>query len=373
MGTPARACAIAVVAFATGVATSPLATAEPPPPSPNGQSWSVTDFPSKFGGLNAVVDEGDATVAVGFGIAKGFRFTPVAATWDGDSWHNQPVRMHYPGAEVQLRDVDLSGDRSGWAVGSAFGDFGATPVAVRWNGSAWRATPTEDMTGQVGFAGVAIVGKRDVWAVGQKQVGDVLTPVIGHYGGAGWEPVKVPKLSDVGPNTDLQSITEDSNHDLFAVGEGGVALRYHQGSWAQVAVPKVGGEYLQLAKVRSLGDDGLWAVGYVSLDDGRHPVALHWDGSAWKTVSVPADALAQLNDVTSTASGVVAVGYSQNGPTAFYGLQLDPTGPSHALDLPTGGNVLYGVDSNDAGTELWIVGSGPGPGAKINPYAAVRS
>lgn len=372
MRTSRRTATIAALALAAGLATPTIASADTGAVAPDGKTWQVTDFPSKFGGLNAVSIDGKSTVAIGFGIAKGFRFTPIAAAWDGDAWQRQPVHIKAYGASIQLTDADLNSSKSGWAVGNGFDSFGSFAVTARWNGSKWREIPTAALGGELGLAGVTAIRRGNVWAVGQDQVGDVLKPVIGHYSDHEWSEVKAPKLQDVGASTALSSIAAVSKNRLWAVGQGGVALRYKNSKWKQVDVPKIGGEYVQLAKVRKLPNAGMWAVGYASFDDGRHPVALHWTGKSWDVVSVPVDAIAQLNDVTSTANGVVAVGYTQDGPTAFYGLKLNPNGPSQPLGLPDGESVLYGTATDQTGTELWAVGSGPGPGAMIVPYAALR-
>jgi hypothetical protein len=217
---------------------------------------------------------------------------------------------------------------------------------------------------------VHVVSRNDVWAVGQRQVGSRLFPVIGHYDGTAWTEVETPTLRDVGPETALVSVAGDDDGTLWAVGQGGVSLRFDGQRWKQVSVPKVAGAYIEFEKVRWLGADGLWAVGYATDDGGRHPVALHWNGRAWQRVQVPGQQAAQLDDVARTDRGVITVGYGHHG---FYGLRLSVDEPSRPLRLPPGQDVLFGVASNDAGTNVWTVGSGPvGDQGFIAPYAAVR-
>lgn len=334
------------------------------------ETWQVTDFPVRYAGLDTVEVTGETAVTVGFGITAASRFTPLAAVWDGSAWTRQPVRMHDRSSDIQLADVDVTSTTSGWAVGSAFGASGSVAVSARWNGTAWTGVPVDDIAGEVGFLGVHMVGRDDVWAVGQKQVGSRLFPVIGHYDGKAWTAVETPTLRDVGSETALLSITADDDGTLWAVGQGGVSLRYDGRRWKQVSVPEVGGAYIDFEKVRWLGADGLWAVGFATYDGGRHPVALHWEDQAWQRVQVPNKQAAQLEDVARTDRGVVAVGYGHSG---FYGLRLSVDGPSRPIDLPPGRDSLFGVAGNDAGTELWVVGSGPvGDQGDIAPYAAVR-
>lgn len=332
--------------------------------------WQVTDFPVRYAGLSSIETVGGKAVTVGFGIAPPFRFTPLAAVWDGTDWDRQPVRLHGVSSDTQLADVDVTSASDGWAVGRGFDGEGSIAVTARWNGKVWSGVPTDDITGDIGFLGVTAVSRDDVWAVGQRQVGSTLGQVIGHYDGDSWSAVKTPKLEHVGAQTALTSVAHDDDGTVWAVGIGGVSLRYDGKRWHQVAVPKVDGAYVDFQKVRWLRADGLWAVGYAGDDSGRHPVALHWDGAVWQQVQAPAGDVAQLNDVTVFHDTVVAVGYGSSG---FYGLRLDADGPSRPLRLPPGESALFGAASNRGGSELWVVGSGPvGDEGKIAPYAAVR-
>jgi hypothetical protein len=348
-----------------------LATAAAPDEAK--KKWTVTDVGVRYAGLSAIDTVGDMAVAAGFRIAPPFRFTPLVVAWDGTQWSKQRVRLSTDASEVQLTDVDLQSDTRGWAVGRGFASSGSGAIAARWNGKRWRGVPVEGVKGDIGFAGVAATGRRNVWAVGQKQVGSTLLGVLAHYDGSAWEDVKIPPLEDVGPDTPLSSVAMTHDGTVWAVGIGGVAIRYNGKKWRQVDVPKVNGMYVEFAKVRVFDGDDVWAVGYL-LDDGgsRYPVALHWSGSKWQVVETPEGDRAQLNDVAQTSAGVVAVGY-RDDVLSFYGLRLDPHGPAKPLTLPPGENSLFGAATNDDGSQLWVIGSGSvGSEGKIAPYAAVR-
>ena len=369
----ARTSTLAVLALSASVSLPAAARADSAAPSEEKTSWTVTDFPTPFAGLNSIDVDGSATVAVGFRIAPPFRFTALAAAWDGTQWTRQRVRLDTDATEVQLTDVDLQSPTRGWTVGRGFGGDGSGAITARWNGKTWKGVPTDGLSGDIGFAGVAAVGRKDVWAVGQEQIGATLKGTIAHYDGHTWTHVDVPPLEDVGDYTALSSVAASADGTLWAVGIGGVAIRYDGSSWKQVELPKINGQYVDLQKVRSFASSGIWAVGYASVDHARLPVALHWDGTKWQTVQVPAGDHAQLNDVSETATGVVAIGY-RDDVTVFYGLRLDPDGPAQALKLPDGHDALFGSASSDDGKELWVVGSGSvGSEGKIAPFAAVRS
>jgi hypothetical protein len=337
------------------------------------KTWTVTDVGVKFAGLSSIETAGNVVVTAGFGIAPPFRFTPLVTVWDGSAWDRQRVRLSTDADEVQLTDVDLQSDSRGWVVGHGFGSGGAEAIAARWNGTRWRGVPVEGIDGDIGFQGVAATGRRNAWAVGQEQVGSTLRPVIAHYDGSVWRAAKIPPLEDVGPFTALSSVAASDDGRLWAVGIGGVALQYNGKKWRQLAVPKVGGEYVEFQKVRIFNGSDVWAVGYeIAADHSRRPVALRWTGSTWDVVQTPDADRAQLNDVAQTASGVVAVGY-RDDVLSFYGLRLDPDGPAKPLILPPGQDALFGAAASEDGSQLWVVGSGSvGSEGKIAPYAAVR-
>src|SRR5205085_1231734 len=101
-----QVCVVAAAAVGLAMAAPATSFADTAPAQvPAAQKWHVSDFPADSGGLNAVATDGSATVAVGFGMTPSARFTPLAGTWDGDSWQRQPVRMFRSGFNVQLADV----------------------------------------------------------------------------------------------------------------------------------------------------------------------------------------------------------------------------------------------------------------------------
>lgn len=329
-------------------------------------AWQVTDFATRYGGLQGVATSGDAAVAVGFKIDKSFGFTALAAVWDGDAWTKQRVRGRL--GDSRLDDVTLTSPTHGWAVG--YTDRFGRPFAARWNGSRWRGHPLYEVEGNLGLLGVTKAGPR-VWAVGQDQVGDLLEPAVIHKGKDGWVRDDLPTLQDVGPVTALTATSAESRDSVWAVGLGGTVLHFDGTRWRQVDLPRIGGKRAELQQVRSFGEDDTWAVGYVYSAGARHPVAYHWAGTRWDVVSTPGADTAQLNDVVRTAGGAQAVGYVSSGEQTFYGLRLDLDGPASPLPLPPGKDALFAAAAGDQG--LWVVGSGgvTKPGY-IAPYAALR-
>lgn len=66
-----------------------------------------------------------------------------------------------------------------------------------------------------------------------------------------------------------------------------LALRWNGTSWQAVATPNVGNGYNELYSVSAANNDDAWAVGYSRQDQysPSHPLALHWNGTAWQVVS----------------------------------------------------------------------------------------
>ena len=75
------------------------------------------------------------------------------------------------------------------------------------------------------------------------------------------------------------------------------------GRWTQVDSPNPANYYNQLRSVSGSGPNDIWAVGafvnYGEPNGARHPLAVHWNGSTWSQMNVPAIGNAILNGVTT--------------------------------------------------------------------------
>jgi hypothetical protein len=189
-----------------------------------------------------------------------------------------------PGGSANLIDALVLPDGTAWAVGftaPAFGGFGT--VALRNTGSGWETVPTPNPDPSSNrLDGLAGVGGDDMWAVGSRSSGTL----IEHWDGAAWSVVPVPS-----PGTDdnnLESVLALGSDDVWAVGyaaESGVSTRtpvathWNGTEWTSVSTPSISGQLISLAA----GSHGrMWAAGYREVPPNT--LIERWDGAAWHQV-----------------------------------------------------------------------------------------
>lgn len=207
-----------------------------------------------------------------------------------------------------------------WAVG--FGGIGGTGFlssqVLHWNGHQWVSVKILPGVSLDALESVSATSPSDIWSVGLE--GD--NCLIEHSNGPKWATVPCPYQ---GLSSELLGVDARTKSDAWAVGSltagnGGTsaALSEHWNGhhWAQVTVPPVSGTFVQLNSVLDLGPDNVLAVGdYENKANVEQQLAEHWNGHAWKRVSVPAFSTASFLEGISggTAAGVTAVGAVSSG------------------------------------------------------------
>lgn len=257
------------------------------------------------------------------GGSDGSAYNTLVEHWDGTSWSIVPAAS-FPGV---LYAVAAVGPDDVWAVGSE--NYPGRGLIEHWNGRTWSAT-------YLRFAallrGVTAVGPRTVWAVGQRYgrtnpFGD--TTLTMRFNGSVWSQVRSPNPL-TGNDTDqnwLTSVSAVSANNVWAVGrygnhDGGpldqTLIEHWNGTrWSVVPSPNPGGSSLDndLWGVAALGSKNVWAVGGVGdflNPQLSSPLAVHWDGSRWTQVLVPAPAAGELLGVAAEPAGA---GISATGDT----------------------------------------------------------
>jgi hypothetical protein len=144
-------------------------------------------------------------------------------------------------------------------------------LAEHWNGSSWSIvrSPNGDVKGNhfSTLQAVTAVSGRDVWAVGAqagtRDLVPVTVPLIEHWNDTSWSIVPVPRAA-VGV---LESASATSASGVWAVGAGQqsgestVALHFDGSSWKLVTVPTPPNTSGGLFGVKALSTTGAWAVG----------------------------------------------------------------------------------------------------------------
>src|SRR5690242_1959191 len=234
----------------------------------DGSAWSTVASPNQGtlnNGLNGVSMIPGAGWAVGYYQAGGFQ--PLAMSWDGTRWSlNLPAR--FPNDSV-FTDVDTLADGTAWAVGFQTTKAGTRSTLIEHaSGGTWTQVASPNVAGSdnslVAVAGTAATG---LWAVGYWLSPTGLQPLVLRY-----------------------DTTKPSP------------------SWVLVGgVPAPGQVDTVLTGVDVRTASDVWAVGYCNDGGADRPLALHWNGSAWTSSTVPGAGL--LREVRAVgASNVWAAG-----------------------------------------------------------------
>lgn len=191
---------------------------------------------------------------------------------------------------------------------------------------------------------VVVPAANDVWAVGYtfNVVGGALE--FRTYGQHCVDGVctraNLPNREGAPATNFLYGIGAFSPDDMWTVGYSRnpgqisvtLAIRYDRGTWRIVDTPNPAGSVSNvLYSVAHLGPDNAIAVG--SYQDGpsfeERPMAMHWDGTAWSLLSVPAvpgcTTQATLYDVAAVGSATVMAGTCLDTAGADAGFILSRT------------------------------------------------
>jgi hypothetical protein len=150
------------------------------------------------------------------------------------------------------------------------------PVIVR--PTPWRVVYT-NRTGRPILRAIAALSRRDIWAIGDRRTG----PFSVHWNGQRWTTATIRHAVGFTP----QFISAPSAADIWVLGylrDGNPsALQWDGASWHSVALPADGSD---LGVVFSPSD--IWLVGnQTTCVQGCVTSVLHWNGSVWKSSSVP--------------------------------------------------------------------------------------
>jgi hypothetical protein len=138
----------------------------------------------------------------------------------------------------------------------------------------------------------------DLWTVGgQPEAGAAF-----HFDGKTWERASLPA------DLPLLNWVYGFGDEVWIVGNGGTALQGSLGALSQVPTGVDG----PLWGVWGAAPDDVWSVGGDVLSDTATPILIHWDGSAWSSVELPAPdrpSRALFKVWGTSADNVFAVGH----------------------------------------------------------------
>ena len=217
-----------------------------------------------------------------------------------------------------------------WAVGGdQKQDFRAQrPLAMRWDGKAWKVTAQPVQTNAT-LESVAVGTAKNVWAVGEDRTDpDQPKPLALHWNGTKWQVVEPPAV----PTGSFDDVVIAPDASVWVTG------------WANV-----GGK--ERAVVYRYAD-GKWQALNAGLEG---PAALHYNGTKWTKVAVPAG-MAQLYDVALRDNRPVVVGeqFKDNQTATPYVLQLSGSKLVAAPAPKAATGTLTGIET--AKDRVWTVG-----------------
>jgi hypothetical protein len=222
--------------------------------------------------------------------------TPLIVHWNGSAWRRVPAGAP---ADTELRAVAASSPGNAWALGQTYrtGRPRPMPVILHWNGRAWRQVPSPAPSGAF-LNSVSVTSPANAWVVGgyfasaNRSVGST-RPIALHWNGSAWRRVPLP----AGAAGELTGVSATSASNAWAVGGflskqgnlgAGFVLHWDGSSWSQVpSAPASAGGPIAVAATAT---DYAWLADSATGSEFAWPggrVAGLWNGRDWTTVPIP--------------------------------------------------------------------------------------
>ena len=363
--------------------------------------WTVATVPPT--GENAFLsgvsaDSGSDARAVGSedAEANGVGAKPVIDQWNGTAW-SQLTAPATAGNTASLAAVSASSASDAWAVGyTQVNREDIAGLTMHWNGTAWTTVPAVNFGGiENTLSGVADIGPGDAYAVANSS--STAQGYVEQWNGTSWSLDTLPDPNN-GMNTYLNAISATSASDVWAVGyelTGTTAaneryetysLHWNGSAWAIVPMPAVTGtdnllDY-EFNSIDAISPTNVWAVGDSgdNADVGGTPASTlieHYNGTSWSIVPSPTVGTGPtLTGVAAeSASDVWAVGYdTPSGATTPQTLTMNWNGTawSTVSSPDVGSSSLLAGVSSTAGGPVWSAGYSGTSGA-FNPLIIEHS
>jgi hypothetical protein len=290
VGLCALVAGLLIAAPAAGAATWNLQSV-PAPQTPTGQGFAVSCSSST------------SCVAVGFSINPVGEEQPLSEIWNGTSWTIKAVPLPTGLSSGAMRAVSCTSASACTAVGAVgFGDFPSTPLAERWNGTAWKIQTVPSPSGQFELAldGVSCTSATACTAVGSASNGTHSVALAERWNGTSWAPQTIPNPATAA-QIQLGGVACSSGGACIAVGhytsssshffpDKVLAERLNGANWSIQTTPLPAGTTdASLTGVSCSASNACTAVGGYSTT-GAFPnktLAERWNGTGWAIQSTP--------------------------------------------------------------------------------------
>ncbi|NGM15962.1 hypothetical protein ENC19_26675 [Verrucosispora sp. CWR15] len=243
--------------------------------------------------------------------------------YDGSAWREVPFARGDGESQALITGLTVLGEQT-WLVGND----GSNVIIKQWDGRSWRShqPPAECRTGGTSFGGmpnfctvtaIKAIGPDDVWAAGNGAWQGFKGPLLFHWNGSGWRTVQVGVNND---ESSFRALAGRSSSELWAVGDGGLAVRGGGGSF----------ELLRYAPGGALPD-----------------VVTDHAGQPWLIDNSPTPSASLVTYRTGGWAGVAAPQPPDAVGLSLHGIAGTPGSPLMfavgAADLPTTPRYLRGV------------------------------
>ena len=254
---------------------------------------------------NGDSDSVEAIAATGLGNAWAFggqldvvsgqaEGVPAAFHWNGTAWSQ--VSLPAPMQEGYFSAASASSASDVWAISSSC--EGCDTFAGHWNGTAWSWN-----AGVANAYSVAALSGSDVWVAAQAG--------LEHWNGDSWRTYTAP-----GPNG-VSSVAGLAADEVWAAGMGSGGLQpeatfWNGKAWSLQKLPTIklptNGQAIP-AQVVADAQNNVWMEGYIQWPDPTtqledyQPFVLHWNGTAWSRLEVPASLPANTGFTELTGDG----------------------------------------------------------------------
>ncbi|MEV5829183.1 hypothetical protein AB0L25_26845 [Spirillospora sp. NPDC052242] len=243
--------------------------------------------------------------------------------WDGREWRRQDLPI--PGS-TSLADIAAAGPRAAWAIGTNWTEeTGSRPVALRWDGTAWREVgypdgisrtiPLPSPSPRLEILSAAPGGPA--WSIGYDEAAG--ESVALRFEGDRWVRQDLPVKM-----TTALTVAVRSPGDVWISciceppGEGPTQVMLHWDGvrWNTVRHPSSDDTYvLEIVPVSSRS---VWAYRAPAVFEPA-PELLHWNGSTWRSIPVPVEpGVVNFNVLADDGAGGALVGVSTNNTPANY-------------------------------------------------------
>jgi len=291
--------------------------------------------------------------------------------WNGARWR----RVIVPRA-ITLGNFLTLGEFSYPLAASSATDAWIFPVrnllngssyALRWDGRTWRQS---GFPVRLTVASAAAFGPWDAWAFGwlykNGPAAPGHVPAAARWDGRAWHLVAIPGMPQV--------VSAPSRHDLWAVGPSAatagkasgrqkiIAMRWTGRTWHVTAVPKIAvrrGQSYSTADATAAGLRDLWWCYQVFGRAGDlHIGLLHWDGSGWHHVPVPAGIISEYAMTGDGHAGLwLLVGTGLHNQAEYWYHYAGGEWTRQLVPSPRGtSSMLFGMARVPGTTSAWAVG-----------------